>query len=90
MLSYPASNIQILITNLMIDDRYKAAIENAGDLYQIKQFKIESLTPNEVFMMHYNITSRYIYQNISGSTAQDFKQTLIHGVKMNSGYLFGW
>lgn len=58
MLSYPATNLQNLITNLMIDDKYKAAIENGGEIYQIKQFRIEYLTPTEVFMMHYNITSK--------------------------------
>ncbi len=40
MLSNPPTKIQELITNLLIDERYKEAIKLGLQSYHIKQFRI--------------------------------------------------
>lgn len=41
MLSSSPKNIEILVTNLLIDGRFKLVVEEGLKKYQIKQFKVE-------------------------------------------------
>lgn len=41
MLSNSPKNIEVLVTNLLIDGRFKLAVEEGLKKYQIKQFKVE-------------------------------------------------
>jgi hypothetical protein len=60
MLSNSSRNIEHIITNLIIDERYKKALEIGDKKYQIRQFKINSLSPKEVFCMYYSLSTRFV------------------------------
>lgn len=40
MLSYPPNNIQILVTKLLIDQKYKIAIKDGLQKYHVRQYNV--------------------------------------------------
>lgn len=48
MLADSSGKFQNIITQLIIDKRYEQALEKGLKKYQIRQYKVENLTPKKV------------------------------------------
>ena len=59
MLANPTGNFETLITLLQVEKRYELALKRGQDLYQIRQFKVHSLTPYKISEMYHQITTKY-------------------------------
>ena len=88
MLSNPEGNLQLLITKMMVDDKYKEALSSADRLYQIKSFKILDLRPQQVFLMHYLMASKLLFGYLDFTRHNT--EILKHGIKTNSNFLYGY
>lgn len=87
MLANSSGNFETLITQLLIEGRYIQAMKKGLELYQIKQFKIDSLPPNKIAEMYHVITTKYTPFNADFTSPNPPNPTL-HGTRTNWGFLF--